>query len=189
MRSLADAGVDPAGLRCCVLGAGGAARAVVLALAAAGAGEVTVVNRTEANAVRAVELAGAVGRVANGAAVAGAIGGAHLVVNATSVGMGGGAGPIDVDLLGAGQVVADLVYEPVRTALLEAPRPPVAGPSTGSGCSCTRQRSPSRPGPVRRRRWRRCAARSPRTDAIRTFPSLLEIQGVPADTPCVRAWK
>jgi shikimate dehydrogenase len=119
MRSLADAGVDPAGLRCCVLGAGGAARAVVLALAAAGAGEVTVVNRTEANAVRAVELAGAVGRVANGAAVAGAIGGAHLVVNATSVGMGGGAGPIDVDLLGAGQVVADLVYEPVRTALLD----------------------------------------------------------------------
>ena len=51
--------------------------------------------------------------------MAGAIGDAHLVVNATSVGMGGGAGPIDADLLGAGQVVADLVYEPVRTALLD----------------------------------------------------------------------
>ena len=40
------AGLDPAGLRCLVVGAGGAARAVVLALAEAGAAEVVVVNRT-----------------------------------------------------------------------------------------------------------------------------------------------
>src|SRR4051812_36773358 len=40
---LRDAGVDPAGRRCCVLGAGGAARAVVLALARAGAADVAVV--------------------------------------------------------------------------------------------------------------------------------------------------
>jgi shikimate dehydrogenase len=131
VRSLADAGVDPAGMRCCVLGAGGAARAVVLALAGAGAAAVTVVNRTEANGARAAELAGAAGRVAAGDAVTAALGDADLVVNATSVGMGGGPPPIDVRLLGVGQVVADLVYEPIRTALLDAAA--VAGCRTVDG--------------------------------------------------------
>jgi shikimate dehydrogenase len=120
LRSLADGGVDPAGLRCCVLGAGGAARAVILALADAGASEVAVVNRTEANGARAAALAGAAGRLAAGEAAPAAIRDADLIVNATSVGMGGGPAPVDASLLGAGQVVADLVYEPARTSLLVA---------------------------------------------------------------------
>jgi shikimate dehydrogenase len=117
LRSLADAGVAVDGKRCVVLGAGGAARAVVLALAGAGAAGVSVVNRTEANAQRAAELAGAVGEVGSAVAVADA----DLVVNATSVGMGDGGGlPLDPAALGAGQVVADLVYQPVQTPLLAA---------------------------------------------------------------------
>ena len=47
------AAFDPAGARCVVLGAGGAARAVVLALADAGAASVVVVNRTRAKAEEA----------------------------------------------------------------------------------------------------------------------------------------
>ena len=43
---LGEAGWAPAGTRCVVLGAGGAARAVALALADAGAAEVAIVNRT-----------------------------------------------------------------------------------------------------------------------------------------------
>jgi shikimate dehydrogenase len=116
LRSLADAEVDPQGLRCCVVGAGGAARAVILALATAGAAEVAVVNRTAVNGAAAASLAGPVGRSADSSAISDA----DLVVNATSVGMGGGPAPVDTALLGAGQVVADLVYEPVRTVLLEA---------------------------------------------------------------------
>ena len=67
-----------------VLGGGGAARAVVRALADAGAREVVVVNRTAARAEAAAALAGPVGRVGS----AEEVGDADLVVNATSVGMG-----------------------------------------------------------------------------------------------------
>lgn len=115
LASLRDVGVEPSGLRCCVLGAGGAARSVVLALARAGAAEVAVVNRTESKAAAAVALAGSAGRL--GASPADA----DLVVNATSVGMGAGGGlAVDPALLGTGQVVVDLVYEPRETPLLRA---------------------------------------------------------------------
>jgi shikimate dehydrogenase len=58
-----DEGFDPAGCRALVLGAGGAARAVVLALAQAGAADVAVVGRTPSRAVEAAALAGERGRV------------------------------------------------------------------------------------------------------------------------------
>lgn len=108
-------GVDPAVGPAVVLGAGGAARAIALALVASGAPEVTIVNRTAASAERAAAMSGArVGTVDDVRA-------ASLVVNATSVGMGGtGEHPVDPSLLGAGQVVVDCVYHPVRTAWLEA---------------------------------------------------------------------
>jgi len=121
LRSLAaELGWDPAGRRCAVVGAGGAARAVVLALARAGAAEVVVVNRSPGRAGRAAELAGAVGRVGTGEELSSV----ELVVHATPVGMGDDAGslPFDPDLLRPGQIVVDLVYEPLDTALLEAAR-------------------------------------------------------------------
>jgi shikimate dehydrogenase len=113
---------DPAGRRCVVVGAGGAARAVVLALAEAGALEVVVVNRSPGAAEEAAALAGRCGRVGSPAQIAGA----ELVVQATPVGMAGTAGAgdasmaFDPGLLHAGQVVADLVYHPMVTALLAA---------------------------------------------------------------------
>ena len=58
-RPPSEPGSIPPGAACRVLGAGGAARAVVLALARAGAAEVGVVNRTPAKAERAAALAGA----------------------------------------------------------------------------------------------------------------------------------
>jgi shikimate dehydrogenase len=123
LRALADeVGFVPTDRRCVVFGGGGAARAVVVALAGAGAREVTVVNRTQARAEAAAELAGPVGRVGSVDSVAAA----DLVVNATSVGMAGGAGddraPFDVAALADGTVVADLVYEPAETPLLRAAR-------------------------------------------------------------------
>lgn len=123
LRAVADeVGFVPTDRRCVVFGAGGAARAVVVALAAAGAREVTVVNRTRDRAEHAAALAGSVGRVGS----ADSIGDADLVVNATSVGMAGGAGearpPFDVAGLADHTVVADLVYEPAETPLLRAAR-------------------------------------------------------------------
>jgi shikimate dehydrogenase len=112
--------VDPAGARCLVIGAGGAARGIVLALASAGAAEVVVINRTLANAQYAAALAGPAGRVGSPDDVAGA----DLVVQATPVGMAGHGGPdtlpVDPSSFRAGQVVADLVYHPLDTLFLEA---------------------------------------------------------------------
>jgi len=123
--ALAADGVDPAGMACVVLGAGGAARAIALALARAGAAEVAVVNRTAARAEQAVALLGGVGRVVAPADAGESVGAAGLVVNATSVGMGDPAPsdlPLDPARLRAGQVVADIVYRPLETALLRAAR-------------------------------------------------------------------
>lgn len=110
----ADLDLTPDGRRCVVLGAGGAARAVVRALAGAGAAEVVVVNRTAERAAAAVALAPGVSRVG----VPAAVGEADLVVNATSVGMDGTASPLPAGAVGAGQVVVDLIYHPAETPLL-----------------------------------------------------------------------
>lgn len=120
---------DPAAKRCVVIGAGGAARAVVLALARAGAAEVAVVNRTPERAFEAAALAGGAGRAVDltEGAIADAATVADLVVNATPVGMDGvGASPgtgsadwlVAPELLGNGQVAADLVYFPRQTLWL-----------------------------------------------------------------------
>jgi shikimate dehydrogenase len=116
-----DLGFDPAGTCCMVVGAGGAARAVVAALAHAGATEIVVVGRTPARVAAAAALAGPAGNVGVPAQAAGA----DLVVNATPLGMAGrdeSELPIDPQLLGAGQVVADLVYAPAVTPFLAAAR-------------------------------------------------------------------
>lgn len=108
----ADEGFDPAGRRCVVFGAGGAARAVVLALAQAGAASVSVVGRTAERVAACAALGGRPGTADEAAE-------ADLVVNATPVGMGDDGGlPFDPTLVGAGQVVADLVYHPLQTPLL-----------------------------------------------------------------------
>ncbi|HUQ62572.1 MAG TPA: shikimate dehydrogenase [Acidimicrobiales bacterium] len=116
----ADEGFDPAGRRCVVFGAGGAARAVILALAAAGAAEVSVVNRNAEHAEVAVLLAGAVGRIGEPADVKGA----DLIVNATPIGMQGQpAEPLfETSILAEGQLVADLVYHPSITPLVAEAR-------------------------------------------------------------------
>lgn len=132
--SLRADGIDPAGRRCGLLGAGGAARSVAWALGEAGAAEVAVVNRTPAGAQVAAALAGPAGRVAE----AGELGDVDLLINATSVGMGaepGAAGPVPLDpaLLGPHHTVVDLVYTPLTTPLLAAASRAGARPIDGLG--------------------------------------------------------
>jgi shikimate dehydrogenase len=145
---------DPRGARCVVIGAGGAARAVILALAEAGAAHVAVVNRTPERAVAAADLARPAGvaiPAEDRADVEGAVAAADLVVNATPVGMlwsgsesgsgsaadtGGGevgAWLVPPGLLRPGQVAADLVYAPRLTWWLAAARKAGATPVDGLG--------------------------------------------------------
>jgi shikimate dehydrogenase len=131
-----ETGFTPSGARCVVFGAGGAARAVVLALARAGATEVVVVNRTRARAEEAAALAGAAGVVAAPDTGASRIAAADLVVNATPMGMGSADPenvPFDPVALGDGQIVADLVYQPPTTALVAAARRQGATALNGRG--------------------------------------------------------
>lgn len=125
--SLAAAGVAVTGTEVCLLGAGGAARAIADALGRAGAAQVAVVNRTVERAEQTAALAGNVGIVGSTNHVRAAT----IVVNATSVGMGEASLPCDPDLLRAGQVVADIVYHPRDTLLLQAAR--TAGALTVDG--------------------------------------------------------
>jgi shikimate dehydrogenase len=115
-----DTGRGATGLRTVVLGAGGAARAVVRAVAADGAKEIVVVNRSHGPAAVAAALGGSIARVGTVEDLAGA----DLVVNATPIGMRGSAPglPCPAELLGASQVVVDLIYDPLETALLRAAR-------------------------------------------------------------------
>ena len=124
----------PDGQRCLVVGAGGAARAVIAALGDAGAAEVVVVNRTAARAESAALLAGPSGRVGT----ADEASGCDLVVNATPAGMAdvdaGPAGwPVDPALLRPGQVVVDLVYHPPVTPWLAAAAAKGATTANGLG--------------------------------------------------------
>jgi shikimate dehydrogenase len=123
-------GFDPRAGPAVVLGAGGAARGAVAALADAGAPEVRIVNRTHA---RAVELAAAIGAPAR-ASLPGeaAFAEASLIVNATSLGLGGGEGPAaDFSAAASGCVVLDMVYRPLRTPFLG--RATAAGLATAHG--------------------------------------------------------
>ena len=121
-----DEGIDPSDARCVVVGAGGAGRAVARALGETGAADIVIVNRSRQRAEQAAAIAGAHGRVGDH----GAIVEADIVVNATPLGMGvvvaadGSAEPLPFppDLLRPGQVVVDLIYQPVTTPLLAAAR-------------------------------------------------------------------
>jgi shikimate dehydrogenase len=143
LRALGEAGFDPAGQRCIVLGAGGSARAVVYALATAGA-RVIVLNRTVERAQGLVHsllphlpsgtLLAAAPLTAND--LSAHLDNARLMVNCTSAGMaphvlrsplpGGVILPWDM-------VVYDLVYNPAETLLLKQARSACARPVGGLG--------------------------------------------------------
>ncbi len=107
--------------RALVLGAGGAARAVVHALLSAGYERVDVTNRTPGRAVELAEVFGPQVAAHGTDAVAGLLPGADLVVNTTSLGMDGDSSlPADVELLPSHALVTDIVYVPLETPFLRA---------------------------------------------------------------------
>src|SRR5438046_8330608 len=102
-----------------VLGAGGAARAVVASLAAQGAKEICVVNRTLDKAAEIADAVGPVVKVLPWDQREQALDGIALLANATSLGMAGKP-PLDIalDRLPKSALVGDLIYIPPATPLL-----------------------------------------------------------------------
>lgn len=112
-------GFDPSGKRCAVIGAGGAARAVIAGLTDAGAASVGILVRDPKRAGAALAVAGGRGELVGAHDVLEA----DLVVQATPVGMAGtstedSAALIAGSSLQRGQVAVDLVYHPRETSWL-----------------------------------------------------------------------
>jgi shikimate dehydrogenase len=126
LRRLLPAG--PRGLRCLLLGAGGAARAVLAALVDEEVAAVWNYNRTFERAVDLCRSAAVWGHTAcqpiGENRLREAVSTADLIVNATSVGLGGSVKEfvIPVDTFHSDHVVVDLVYGFGPTALVEAAR-------------------------------------------------------------------
>ena len=141
LRSLKEAGVVVAGADVVLLGAGGAARAVVVAMRRAGARHLAIANRTPERALAMASLGGdelttsMVPLDAESAELRAAVDAATLVINATSLGMLHGpdetATPLPASVFHAGQVAFDLVYVPERTPFLAAAE--AAGAQTVGG--------------------------------------------------------
>ena len=131
LRSLSEkAGFKPSGKTVLMMGAGGAARAVAVQLALAGARKILLVNRSR---MRAEEMAAYIKERTGthtevlawpepGDELPGAVlQAADLVVQATSLGMHPAPGltvPLPFDLFRPGQAACDLVYNPVQTKFL-----------------------------------------------------------------------
>lgn len=102
-----------------ILGAGGAARAVISSLIDAGATEVRLTNRTRSRAENLQREFGTKVHVFDWVQAGNMLDGAATVVNATSLGMAGKSDMrIPLDGLGRDAVVTDLVYTPLETPLL-----------------------------------------------------------------------
>jgi len=106
-----------------ILGAGGAARAIVVGLAERGVSRIRVANRTPARAEAVAALAPGIAQPLAWDDLPAALEGAGLLVNTTSLGMKGQP-PLAIDLapLPDGAAVADIVYTPLETDLLAAAR-------------------------------------------------------------------
>jgi shikimate dehydrogenase len=117
-----DLGVELAGAKALLLGAGGAGRVAALKLAAQGVAELFLVNRT---AVKAEAIAGEIRERFPGVKVA--VGypkmAVDLLLNATSLGLKPGDGsPLDEGRFALGEVraVYDMIYRPAETPLLKS---------------------------------------------------------------------
>ncbi|MDA0352577.1 MAG: shikimate dehydrogenase [Chloroflexi bacterium] len=130
LAALAEVKSELAGVNVVVLGAGGAARAVVVAMRRAGAARVTVANRTPARAEALIALGGSDFDVRTcpldleSERLRVAVAAARVIVQTTSLGMRHGpdeaATPLPSRMFHQGQLAFDLVYTPERTPFLAA---------------------------------------------------------------------
>ena len=124
---LVETGYDPKGTRALILGAGGAARGILLALARGGVDSLVIANRTMERAETLAKLAVENGVKSEVIPIAGnvlikAAASADLIVNCTSVGMSHGPDeqgtPLTAAEIPASAIVNDVVYTPLETPLL-----------------------------------------------------------------------
>jgi len=121
-----DATFNVKGKRVCLLGAGGASRAIAFTLAKAGAARIVICNRTAGRAktlvgdlTRRVPNAPATGSSLRMSELSRALEGTDLIVQTTPVGLGGqGVLPLPWGVIRKTALVVDIVYRPAHTPFL-----------------------------------------------------------------------
>ena len=115
--------VDFTGMAALLLGAGGAARAIMVALSEEkGVARVVIANRDQKKAAELAKAGESLGLKCEPIpldAIMTASPEADMIVNATSIGLGNEPSPIDSDHIKKGSIVYDIVYRPVVTDLIE----------------------------------------------------------------------
>lgn len=141
IRSLLEEGkIDPLQKKVLILGSGGAARAVAVALALRGVKDLVIVNRTMEKAKNLVsELAEKITGVNFRsmaflpALLAEEIPKVDLIINATSIGLKTSEFPVKSEWFNSRQMVVDLVYYPLKTSFLQKAARGGAQTLTGAG--------------------------------------------------------
>lgn len=105
-----------------VLGAGGAARAIIDALQQRGFQHITIANRTVEKATNLAQQFGAPCRAAGMNNLVEHHGQVAVIVNTTSLGMNDGRSPLDLGSFSTDTLVHDIVYTPLITPLLDQAR-------------------------------------------------------------------
>ena len=106
-----------------ILGAGGAARAIIAGLQERNIEKITIVNRTRERAEELALMSGGQVAVAEWSKLSFQLESADLVVNTTSLGMSGQPDlDLSLDPLGKNALVTDIVYVPLETNLLKQAR-------------------------------------------------------------------
>jgi shikimate dehydrogenase len=113
LRALRARGIDPAGARAVIVGAGGSARAAAWALVPH-ASQITILNRTESKAGSLASLIRAAGGLAEIGSLedSSSLSNATLVVQCTSIGLGTTEVPFNPAVLKPSCALVDLVYAP-----------------------------------------------------------------------------
>ena len=105
-----------------LLGAGGAARAIVTAMVKEKASKITIVNRTLENANKLAEFAKKIGGdvdIVSIHEVNKLIPDYKFIINSTSIGMRNEPSPISTENISKNSIVYDLVYQPINTDLIK----------------------------------------------------------------------
>ena len=105
-----------------LLGAGGAARAIVTAMVKEKASKITIVNRTRENANKLVDFAKKIGGNIDTVSIQESdklIADYKFIINSTSIGMKNEPSPISTDNISKNSIVYDIVYQPINTDLIK----------------------------------------------------------------------
>tara|TARA_B100002049_G_scaffold131560_1_gene97411 strand:+ start:2470 stop:3291 length:822 start_codon:yes stop_codon:yes gene_type:complete len=105
-----------------LLGAGGAARAIITAMIKEKASKISIVNRTQENANKLADFAKKIGGNVDTISIQEAnklITDYKFIINSTSIGMRNEPSPISTENIGKNSIVYDIVYQPINTDLIK----------------------------------------------------------------------